>query len=137
MTLFNPVWRVKIQGVEFTTYVLAKLSITSGRTNIYQQAQAGYCNIELINLEQEIINININDSITIELQDSTATLHPLGKVGTFPAEKVPMIRALARKYGLFWGGDYQQRKDEMHFEINISPKKVSELIKALGLGETK
>jgi len=72
MTLFNPVWRVKIQGVEFTTYVLANLSINSGRTNIYQQAQAGYCNIELINLEQEIINININDSVSIELQDSTS-----------------------------------------------------------------
>jgi hypothetical protein len=48
-----------------------------------------------------------------------------------------MLRALARKYGLFWGGDYQQRKDEMHFEINISPKKVLELIKALGLGVGK
>jgi len=67
--------------------------------------------------------------------DLNATKHPLGKVGTFPAEKVPMIRALARKYGLFWGGDYQNRKDEMHFEINLSPKKVLELIKALGLGE--
>ena len=67
--------------------------------------------------------------------DLNATKHPLGKVGTFPAEKVPMIRALARKYGLFWGGDYQKRKDEQHFEINVSPKKVSELIKALGLGE--
>ena len=67
--------------------------------------------------------------------DLNATKHPLGKIGTFPAEKVPMIRALARKYGLFWGGDYQNRKDEMHFEINVSPKKVSELIKALGLGE--
>jgi len=77
MTLFNPVWRVKIQGVEFTTYVLANLSITSGRTNIYQQAQAGYCNIELINLDQQIINININDSVSIELQDSTAMFVPI------------------------------------------------------------
>ena len=69
--------------------------------------------------------------------DLNSTKHPLSKIGTFPAEKVPMIRALARKYGLFWGGDYQHRKDEMHFEVNISPKKVSELIKTLGLGETK
>jgi hypothetical protein len=46
-----------------------------------------------------------------------------------------MIRALAKKYGLFWGGDYVKRADEMHFEINVSPKRVSELIKALGLGE--
>jgi len=67
--------------------------------------------------------------------DLNATKHPLGKIGTFPVEKVPMIRALAKKYGLFWGGDYKNRADEQHFEINVSPKKVSELIKALGLGE--
>ena len=67
--------------------------------------------------------------------DLNATKHPLGKIGTFPVEKVPMIRALAKKYGLFWGGDYKNRADEQHFEINVSPKRVSELIKALGLGE--
>jgi hypothetical protein len=77
MTVFNPVWRVKIQGVEYTTYTLANLTISSGRDNIYQQAQAGYCNLQLINLNQAIVNININDSVTIELQDSTATYVPI------------------------------------------------------------
>ena len=77
MTVFNPVWRVKIQGVEYTTYVLANLTIASGRNNIYEQAQAGYCNLELINLNQAIVNININDSVSIELQDSTATYVPI------------------------------------------------------------
>jgi hypothetical protein len=77
MTVFNPVWRVKIQGVEYTTYTLSNLTITSGRNNIYQQAQAGYCNLELLNLTQAIVNININDSVTIELQDSTATYVPI------------------------------------------------------------
>ena len=77
MTVFNPVWRVKIQGVEYTTYTLANLSITSGRTNIYQQAQAGYCNLELLNLTQAIVNININDSVSIELKDSTNTYVPI------------------------------------------------------------
>lgn len=65
--------------------------------------------------------------------DLNATHHPLGKVGTFPAEKVPMIRALAKKYGMTWGGDYRNRKDEMHFEINLSPAKVAALIVKLGL----
>jgi len=77
MTVFNPIWRVKIQGVEYTTYVLANLTITSGRTNIYQQAQAGYCNLQLINLNQAIVNININDSVSIELKDSTNTFVPI------------------------------------------------------------
>jgi len=63
--------------------------------------------------------------------DLNATKHPLGKVGTFPNEKVPMIRALAKKYGLIWGGDYRNRKDEMHFEIGLTPAKVAELIAKL------
>jgi hypothetical protein len=77
MTVFNPIWRVKIQGVEYTTYVLANLTIASGRDNIYQQAQAGYCNLQLINLNQAIVNININDSVSIELKDSTDTFVPI------------------------------------------------------------
>jgi hypothetical protein len=64
--------------------------------------------------------------------DLNATQHPLGKVGTFPNEKVPMIRALAKKYGLIWGGDYRNRKDEMHFEIALTPAKAAALIKKLG-----
>jgi hypothetical protein len=65
--------------------------------------------------------------------DLNATRHALSKVGTFPAEKVPMIRALAKKYGLKWGGDYVNRKDEMHFEVEVSATKAKELITKLGL----
>lgn len=65
--------------------------------------------------------------------DLNATKHALGKVGTFPAEKVPMIRALAKKYGLTWGGDYRNRKDEMHFEISITKEKAIALAKKLEL----
>ena len=111
MTVFNPVWRVKIQGVEYTTYTLANLTITSGRNNIYQQAQAGYCNLELLNLTQAIVNININDSVTIELQDSTATYVPIfggtvvdfgveiitaGSVGINQVLKITALGALSR-----------------------------------------
>ena len=65
--------------------------------------------------------------------DLNATQHPLSKAGTFPPEKVPMIQALAKKYGLTWGGDYKNRKDEMHFEISISAAKAAALITKLGL----
>lgn len=65
--------------------------------------------------------------------DLNASKHSLGKVGTFPAEKVPMIRALAKKYGLAWGGDYRNRVDEMHFEVNLPPAKAKALIEKLGL----
>ena len=77
MTVFNPVWRVTIGGVQYQTAILANLTITSGRTNIYEQAQAGYINLELINLDQSNVAIEINNSLTIELQDSTATFVPI------------------------------------------------------------
>jgi hypothetical protein len=65
--------------------------------------------------------------------DLNATKHPLGKAGTFPAEKIPMLRALAKKYGLKWGGDFKSRPDDMHFEVEISPAKAKALIESLGL----
>jgi hypothetical protein len=67
--------------------------------------------------------------------DLNATKHPLGKAGTFPLAKVPMIQALAKKYGLTWGGDYRGRKDEMHFEIAISREKAIALAKKLELAD--
>jgi hypothetical protein len=77
MTVFNPIWKVIIGGVEYQTAILANLTITSGRTNIYEQAQAGYTNLEIINLDQSNVPIQINDALTIELQDSTATYIPI------------------------------------------------------------
>jgi hypothetical protein len=65
--------------------------------------------------------------------DLNATKHPLGKAGTFPTEKIPMLRALAKKYGLKWGGDFKSRPDDMHFEVEISPAKAKALIATLGL----
>ena len=77
MTQWAPVWRVKIAGVEYTDVILADLSITSGRTNIYTQAQAGYCSVNLINLNLAAIVIEINDTISIEVQNTSAVYTPI------------------------------------------------------------
>jgi hypothetical protein len=77
MTLWNPIWKVTINGVEYQSSVLADLTITSGRNNIYEQAQAGYISLELINLDQSNVLIEINSALTIELQDSTAAYIPI------------------------------------------------------------
>lgn len=66
-----------IDGTHYTEFVLANLSIQSGRTNIYEQAQAGYCSLTLYNVTQSLVDININDSVGIALQDSTNTFVPI------------------------------------------------------------
>ncbi len=77
MTVFNPIWQVTINGVNYTEFVLANLSITNGRTNIYEQAQAGYCSLTLYNVTQSQVNININDSVGIRLKDSNDVFVPI------------------------------------------------------------
>ena len=77
MSLFTPVWNIELNGTSITDSVLASMTITSGRTNIYEQAAAGYINLTLINLNQTAIAIEINDSITVELQNSSSVFVPI------------------------------------------------------------
>jgi hypothetical protein len=77
MTAWNPVWKVEIDGIEYTDAVLANLSIRSGRTNIYEQAQAGYVNLQLLDVSQSIIPVSINSTIGISLQNTASTFVPI------------------------------------------------------------
>lgn len=47
--------------------------------------------------------------------------HPLGAVGTIPADKAAALRAKVSSLGLRWGGDYKRRKDEHHVEVAYGP----------------
>jgi hypothetical protein len=71
MTQWNPVWKITIDGVEFTDAVLANLTIRSGRTNIYEQAQAGYVNLQLIDISQAAIPVSINSTISVQIKDTS------------------------------------------------------------------
>jgi hypothetical protein len=73
MTLWNPVWKVEIDGIEYTDAILANLSIRSGRTNIYEQAQAGYVNLQLLDVSQSTIPVSINSTISVSVQDTSST----------------------------------------------------------------
>ena len=73
MTQWSPVWKVEIDGVEYTDAILANLTIRSGRTNIYEQAQAGYVNIQLIDVNQTTIPVSINSTISVQVQNTSGT----------------------------------------------------------------
>ena len=77
MTQWNPVWKVEIDGVEYTDAILANLTIRSGRTNIYEQAQAGYVNLQLIDIAQTAIPVSINSTIGVEIKNTSNTFIPI------------------------------------------------------------
>ena len=111
MTQWSPVWKIEINGVSYTTVTLANLSITSGRSNIYTQAQAGYATINLINLTGSAIVPTINDTLSIQVKDTSATYVPIfggsivdvgvtvsqvGSVGISQTITITALGALAR-----------------------------------------
>jgi hypothetical protein len=53
--------------------------------------------------------------------DLNSLKHPLGRPGTVPKNKRSAISAKARELGLLWGGDFDGRVDEMHFEVLRRP----------------
>jgi hypothetical protein len=71
MTQWNPVWLVEIDGVAYTDAVLANLVIRSGRTNIYEQAQAGYVNLQVLDVNQSTIPVSINSTIGVSIKDTS------------------------------------------------------------------
>lgn len=77
MTQWSPVWKVEIDGTEYTSAVLANLVIRSGRSNIYEQSQAGYTNIQLIDVNQTALPVNINSTLSVSVKNSSNTFVPI------------------------------------------------------------
>lgn len=73
MTLWTPTWSIDIDGVEYKDVALANLNIGSGRTDIYEQAIAGYCNLTLINTDDSAIVVEINSAVTVYINNSSGT----------------------------------------------------------------
>ena len=68
--------------------------------------------------------------------DLNASRHPLKSINTFEPAKVPMLKALCKKYALTWGGEWT-RPDPMHYEVSINAAKVAALITKLGLEKSE
>jgi hypothetical protein len=135
MTVFNPVWQVTIDGTHYTEFVLANLSIQSGRTNIYEQAQAGYCSLTLYNVTQSQVNININDSVGISLKDSTNTFVPIfggsvvdlsievvnaGSVGITQSITIVAVGALSRLQKALYSSAINRAFDGTQIDVVLS-----------------
>jgi hypothetical protein len=74
MSVWTPEWQVEVNGgTDYTNLTLTNLSITSGRTDIYSQPRAGYCSLEILNLDEAPLEIDVNDNVLIKVKDSTGT----------------------------------------------------------------
>ena len=126
MTAWSPVYRVKVNGSTVTGATLSGLSITSGRTDIYTQPLAGYCSLTLIETAEAAVPYEVNDAVTIEVQDSTAayvnlfggfitdlgiTVQTSGSTATSQQIKITAVGALARLSRAVYTGNFAHQFD--------------------------
>jgi hypothetical protein len=78
MTAWTPEWAVSVNGAgDVTNLVIADLTVTSGRTDIYSQPVAGYSRFTVKNLDQSAIAFDVNDSVVVKVKDSSGTFIPI------------------------------------------------------------
>ena len=71
MATYDPNGTVTIDGVDFTSKSINAVSISYGRVNIWEQARAGYAQIEILVLDNANNAFEINDSVVITVEDSS------------------------------------------------------------------
>jgi hypothetical protein len=126
VSVWTPEWRVKIQGVEYTNLTLSNLTISSGRTDIYQQPIAGYCRLQVKNNDLSNINFDINDGLTVEVKNDAGTwvvlfggnitdmnvnVSSAGSIGISQTISITALGALARLPKAVFIGNIQQGTD--------------------------
>jgi len=126
MTLWSPEYRVKINGYTVTSATLSGLTITSGRTDIYSQPIAGYCNITLIETNQAQVPYEINDPISVEVKDTnnnwvslfggfltdlTITVQNSGSTALSQRIQIVGVGALARLSRAIYTGNFAHQYD--------------------------
>jgi len=126
MTAWSPVYRVKVNGSIVTSATLSGLTITSGRDDIYSQPLASYCSLTLIETAKAAVPFEINDAVTIEVKDSTATYVNLfggfitdlgitvqtsGSTATSQRIQVTAVGALARLNRAIYTGNFAHQFD--------------------------
>jgi hypothetical protein len=74
MTIWTPEWSLTVNGSnDYASLTLADVSITSGRTDIYSQATAGYASFTILNFDDTPVTMQLNDQVSIKVKDSTGT----------------------------------------------------------------
>ena len=73
MTVFTPEWRLFVNGVNYTNVAISDISHESGRTDIYQQPNPGYIQVDLVALNNETYDFQVNDGLALQVKNSSGT----------------------------------------------------------------
>jgi hypothetical protein len=73
MANFTPEWNLTVSGVDYTDITISDVQHQAGRTDIYQQPLPSYVQVTLIALNGQTLSFDINDSLDLQVKDSSGT----------------------------------------------------------------
>ena len=74
MTAYTPYPTVEIDGgIYYPDNTISRISITTGRRNIYEQALPGYASVELWTDANTALDIELSDSLIVRIKDTSNT----------------------------------------------------------------
>ena len=126
MSQFTPEWKLIIAGVEYTDVAISDINHEAGRTDIYQQPNPGYIQIDLVATEVDNYDIQVNDGLTLQVKDSTGTYTPIfggnitditiavaatGSIGQVLTYTIIALGSLAKLAKIITTGILSQTKD--------------------------
>jgi hypothetical protein len=112
VTAYTPYPKVIFAGAtEYADNTISSISISTGRRDIYEQGQVGFASVELWTDADTPLNVNLSDSIQIQIKDSNddyqtlytgtisdleITLDAYGDVGSIARYRVTGVGVLAQ-----------------------------------------
>ena len=126
MSLFTPEWQLSINGVDYTNVAISDISHEAGRSDIYQQPNPGYIQIDLVALENQTYNFEVNDGLSLQVKDSsgsfvsifggnitdiTVSIGATGAVGSVIGYSIIALGSLAKLAKIITTGVLSQDQD--------------------------
>ena len=112
MTTYTPYPKVIFAGInEYVDNTISGISLELGRRNIYEQAQVGIASISLWTDADTPLNVNLSDSVSVQIQNTNATYNTLftgtisdieitlpgyGEIGSVALYKITGVGVLAQ-----------------------------------------
>jgi len=73
MTVWTPDWKLTVAGVDYTDIAISDIAHQAGRSDIYQQPNPSYLQVQLVALSGQTLPFDINDSLSLQVKDSTGS----------------------------------------------------------------
>jgi hypothetical protein len=126
MSVWTPDWKLTVGGVDYTDITISDIQHQAGRDDIYSQPNPSFIQINLVALNNQTLPFDINDSLDLQVKDSSGTYVTLfggditdvsvqvgatGSIATVIQYAIIAMGSLARIAREIWNDNISQDED--------------------------